>query len=129
MIIGIGIAVDIGPIFVMIVGGPHRVVAAGLHIVVAKLHEHVVAWFRQRHHFVPAFFEFESFEGFARFREIGDTHFVVKPAREHLAPTTVGFDGLIGDGGIAAQVDRDAIVNLVDIDFLNSDVATEEFQR
>ena len=129
LIIGIGIGMHVGPVFIMIVGGPHRVVAAGLHVVVAELHEHVVALFHQRHHLVPALFELESFQRFARFGEVGDAHFVVEPAREHLAPTAVRLDRLIGDGGIAAQENRDRVVNLVDVNPLNRNVATEKFQR
>ena len=119
LIIGVGIGMNVGPIFVMIVGGPHRVVAAGLHVVVAELHEDVVALLHQRHHFVPAPFEYEGFQGFARFGEVGNADFVVEPAREHLAPTAVRFDRLIGDGGIAAEKKGDGIVNFVDLDHIS----------
>ena len=83
-----------------------RVWLFALHIIVAELHEEIIAGFHEAENFLKATARQGIGDGFTGFSVIGDGDFWLKENREHLAPTIPGLGRLVANRGITEDKNR-----------------------
>ena len=122
------IGVRAHPVAGMVLGIPHRVVAAGFLVVGAELDQQVVAGLAALHDLVPAAAEAEALDGHAALGVVRHDHAAVEPAGQVLPPGAAAL--LVGDGGVADhEHGHDIVGGRLDLHGADRRGAVMELQR